>query len=167
MDTTETTEPIPAPVPSPELIITQEAKYYLTAAGKWANFLAIMGFIFTGFIVLGIIFTGSMMSGLQNYPSPYMTEMGSAIGYMVGFVRVIDVLLAAYCFFFSFYLYQFGSNIKQGVLFNNSLQATVAFEKLKSFFKLWGISTIVIIVLYIIIIIGVIAFISYAASAIH
>jgi hypothetical protein len=165
METTETTEYVPVPEPVPQLVITEEARYYLTVAGKWANFLAIVGFVFTGFIVLGIIFTGSVFTSLQNIPSVYTAQLSVILGYVIGFIRVIDVVLAVYCFFFSLYLYQFGSSIKKGTLFNDNVQATLAFEKLKSFFKLWGISTIVIIIFYILMIIGIIALVSYAASA--
>ena len=100
METTETTEPTPVPVPMPELVITEEAKYYLTVAGKWANFLAIVGFVFTGFIVIGIIFSGSVFSSLQNIPSIYTAELSVMFGYAIGFIRVVNVLLAVYCFFF-------------------------------------------------------------------
>jgi hypothetical protein len=169
MDTTETTEHQFAPIPESvsQLAITEEARYYLTIAGKWANFLAIVGFVFTGFMILGIVFTGTVFSGLQNIPSVYTAQLSMALGYVIGFVRVIDVAVAAYCFFFSLYLYQFGSSIKKGILFNDNVQATLGFEKLKSFFKLWGISTIIIIILYIIMIIGLVMFVSYLASAMN
>jgi len=171
METTETTATLP--LPEPELVLIPQARYYLHTAGRWANFLGILGFVFTGFIVLQAIFIGGAFSHLQQYqgllsygsgsPSMY----GDIIAIIVTVVRVTCVLTAVVCFFFSYYLYQFASQVKKAVLFNDSLQLSTGIESLKSFFKLWGITTIVTIVLYLLIIIGSVIFVANAASAMH
>ena len=127
----------------PQLILTQEAQYYLQKAAQWANFIAIIGFIVTGFIVLGAIFVGSMFSMMAriNPMMAYPTWMGTALS-------VFYLFFALFNFFFSLYIYQFADRAKKGVLYNNAQEITTALSKLKSFFKLWGIVTIVIIALY-------------------
>jgi hypothetical protein len=56
---------------------------------------------------------------------------------------VVYVVMAVVTFFWSLYLYtSLETAVKEGVsLYNDSqLEATAAFGKLKSFFKLWGMS---------------------------
>jgi len=149
METTEATEQ-PTPEKFPVLILDDTAKYFLQSAAKWANFLGIVGFILTGLIVLVALFIGSIISMIAKLqPTPMPMGFG-------GFLTIIYLFIAAFYFFFSLYLYQFGARIKDGILFYNQMQVTAGFEKLKSFFKLWGITTIIIMALYVLIIIGVI-----------
>lgn len=134
----------------PALTLNEDAKYYLHQSGKWASFLGIMGFIATGFLVLGALFIGTIFSMVAKFQSsPYPAGLG-------GLMSFVYMLIAAFYFFFSLYLYQFGNRIKDGILFHNELQISAALEKLKSFFKLWGVTTIVIISLYILMLIGIV-----------
>lgn len=140
----ETTENQLEPTAEPQIILSEEAQYYLQKAGQWAYFLGVVGFVLAGILVLVSLFIGSifsMMSKFQPQATPYPAAMG-------GFLSFIYVLIAVFYFFFSLYMYQFGSRIKNGILYSNSAEVTIALGKLKSFFKLWGISTIVIISLY-------------------
>jgi hypothetical protein len=148
----ETNENNLEPEAAPKLFITEEAQYYLQKGGQWAYFLGIVGFVVTGFIVLGALFIGSIF-GMMSKLQPAATPMPSGAGAMMTFIYL---LLALFYFFFSLYLYQFGDKIKKAVLYNNTADVTIAFNKLKSFFKLWGITTIVIIALYALIFIFVI-----------
>ncbi|MBD1394879.1 DUF5362 family protein [Mucilaginibacter glaciei] len=144
------------------ILLSEEAQYYLQKAGQWANFLSIIGFIVTGFTVIGALFVGTVFTNAAkiNPMMPYPAMMGSIMsGFYLSF--------AVFNFFFSLYLYQFGSKVKEGILYSNTGQMTVAFGKLKSFFKLWGIATIVIIILYILIFIGAIVFAASIGSAMH
>jgi hypothetical protein len=75
---------------------------------------------------------------------------------MGGLIAVFYILIDIVHFFFSLYLYQFGDKIKKGVMFADTVHLTSAFEKLKSFFKLWGIITIVVLCLYALLIICVV-----------
>ncbi|HEY0245836.1 MAG TPA: DUF5362 family protein, partial [Mucilaginibacter sp.] len=134
----------------PGLSINEEAKYFLLQSGKWASFLGVVGFILTGFITLVALFIGSILSIVAKFqPTPTASKGG-------GLITICYLGIALVHFFFSLYLYQFGTRIKSGVLFNNEMEVTSAMGKLKSFFKLWGIITIVVIALYALIIIGII-----------
>ncbi|HTH82004.1 MAG TPA: DUF5362 family protein [Mucilaginibacter sp.] len=153
METTDSFEMADA---APSISLNYEAQNYLRESGKWAAFLGIIGFIGTGFIVILALFAGTMMATLsrvqpENPGAAIMAGMG-------GFVSVIYLLVAVLYFFFSLLLYQFGSRIKKGVMYGDQLHVTAALGKLKSFFKLWGILTIVVMCLYALIIVCAIIF---------
>ena len=173
MDTTKII--FPSDQPS-DLVLTSNAKYFLHTAARWANFLAILGFIATGLIAFGALFwlafgntvatTMSQMpqnqvgTGMPSLYSGLTGAMGSAMG-------IIYLLVAAFYFFYSFYLYRFASSSKRAILFNNVPDITKGFENLKSFFKLWGIITIVAISLGILIFVGAMIFAVGMASSMH
>lgn len=155
----ETPETTPQLTPEKAIFLSEEAQYYLQKAGQWANFLGIMGFIATGFILIAALFIGAVFSNMAkiNPSVQYPAWMGSAMSFFY-------VLFAVFNFFFALYLYQFAGRIKNAILYEKSEEITVALSKLKSFFKLWGITTIVFIALYITAIIGVITFAATLAS---
>ncbi|TFF35903.1 DUF5362 family protein [Mucilaginibacter psychrotolerans] len=127
------------PADQPQIVLTDEARYYLQKAGQWAYFLGIMGFIGTAFIAIMALFAGTLFTTMAR-ANPLMEGMAAGLGTLM---TVIYLLLAVFSFFFALYLYQFGDKIKNAVAYNNTAEATLAFSKLKSFFKLWGITTIV------------------------
>jgi len=111
-----------------------------------------LGFIGCAILFVVALFIGSFysrMSELSPSPSPMVLKLARLGHYMGLFYILIDV----FYFFFVLYLYQFASHIKKGVLFSDSNQVTGGLKKLKSFFKLWGITTIVVLILYALIII--------------
>ncbi len=152
----ETTGNFVEPGAETELVLTFEAQTYLREAGKWAVFLSIIGFIICGFIVLAALFAGAMMSAVSRFSTGPMAA--TAMAGMGGLITVVYLLGALIYFFFSLYLYQFGSRVKKGIMFLDSLHVTNALGKLKSFFKLWGIITIVVLCFYALAIICAILF---------
>ena len=155
METTETTELTPDP--TPDMVLTQEAKYLLHTAGRWATFLGIMGFIGAGIIALLAFFVGTIFTAISKL-NPMASGMPFAAS---GFITFIYLLIAVFYFFIAYYLYQFGVNIKSGTLYNDTIQTTKAFRNLKSHFKLIGITSIVVISFYILFfIIGIIVLIA-------
>jgi hypothetical protein len=160
MDTNETFEPIPSPV----LTIGAEGQYFLKTAGRWATFLGIIGFIGCGLIAIEAFFVGSVFTRVAAVsPNPMLTAM-AGFGWLFSFFYLLIALLY---FFFSLYLYQFGDKIKRGITFADNAGVNEAFGKLKSFFKLWGILTIVALSFMVLcVIIGIIIAIA-AASALH
>ena len=161
METNQTFEPMD---PRAAIVLNQEAQTYLGHAGKWANFLSILGFIFCAFILIGALSLGAVFNKLQEMlPSP-QTIMLAGLG---GAMTVIFILIDILYFFFALYLYQFGSNVKKGLAFSDSIHVTTGLGKLKSFFKLWGIVTIIVLVIYIIIFAFAIIAGMNAASMMH
>jgi len=160
---TEEIEVQPVPEPNKHFILSESALYYLHTAAKWANFLAIVGFIGCGFIVLAALFIGTIFTAIGNL-SPMGNQFPAGAG---AAISVIYLVFAVINFFFSLYMYQFSSRVKKALFTFDNDVLTGAFEKLKSFFKLWGILTIVIFGLYILIIIIVIIAGVGAASMMH
>ena len=142
----ETEEIYVEPGGEPQLMLTQQSQGYLQQAGKWAIFLGIVGFIFTALIALGALTIGSILTYLAA-ANPLM-QVPAGVGAVL---TVVYLLMALLFFFYSLYLYQFGSRIKKGMYLNSAEETTLAFSKLKSFFKLWGIITIIIILFYVLI----------------
>lgn len=162
METTETEVTMQAPAPQPQLILDAEAQSYLKEAGKWARFLAIMGFIFCGLILIFALFIGTFFS-IMSKISPVYNSMPQGVG---GVVSVVYILIDVLYFFFPLYLMQFSDKIKKGVVFSDSRYITAGIEKLKSFFKLWGIVTIVVLSFYALVIVFIVI-VGVGASAMH
>ncbi|MES2268929.1 MAG: DUF5362 family protein [Bacteroidota bacterium] len=125
--------------PEPQIILNEQAQYYLLKAGQWAYFLGIMGFIGTAFIAIMALFVGTIFTTMAAM-NPLMAGAAAGAG---GAATVMYLLIALVSFFFALYLYQFGDRIKKGVTFKSQEEITQALGKLKSFFKLWGIFTII------------------------
>jgi hypothetical protein len=140
----ETTENYELPGAVPGAILSFEAQDFLREAGKWANFLGITGFIFCGLFLIMSLFIGTIISVLATI-SPVYASIPGGMGIVIS---VVFILLDVLYFFFALYLYKFGAQIKAGLTLGDTDQVTLAFGKLKSFFKLWGILTIVILCLY-------------------
>jgi hypothetical protein len=149
MDTTQTgTQPTPAPNSDQALILTREAQTCLREAGKWASFLSIIGFIFCVLILVMALMIGTtstIMSRMMPYNSGVPVWIGGS------FVSILYILIDILYFFFPLYLYRFASRIKKGIVFQDSAHITRATDSLKSFFKLWGIITAIVVAIYVII----------------
>jgi hypothetical protein len=112
-------------------------------------------------LLLAAFFVGAIFSLMAGYQqTPYPAGMG-------GIVSVVYIVIAVFYFFFSFYLFQFGSRIKKGILFTDAGGISNGLGKLKSFFKLWGITTIAILAIYALIIIIVIVIALTTSSLLH
>lgn len=149
MDTTQTeTQPAPTPNPEPVLTLSREAQAYLREAAKWASFLSIVGFIFCVLILIMALLIGTT-STIMSRVMPY--NSGVPVGIGGSFVSILYILLDILYFFFPLYLYRFASRIKKGIVFQDSAHITRATDSLKSFFKLWGIVTVIVIAIYAII----------------
>lgn len=143
-----------------ELQLNSAGKEFLRETAKWANFLAIIGYIFLGLLVLGALMffaMGSMMSSLSG-----MGAFGALGG---GFVGVIYIIMALIYYFPITYLYRFASRTKRALSENNTESLTEALENLKSHYKFIGIVTLIFLSLYaLIIVFGVIGAIAAAAA---
>lgn len=125
----------------PELIISTDGREYLKVASKWATFLAVLGFIGTGFMVLAGI--------IMVVVSP-MSKLGSTFGVPMSLLGGLYILLAALYFFPAFYLFKFASKSKIALDTINQNEFDNSLKNLKRMFKFLGIMTIVLISAYII-----------------
>ncbi len=126
-----------------KLEISDEISYYLSEIGKWANFLAILGFIAIGLMVLGGLFASTIFTMFSGKAGPDLMGFPS---YTIGIVYIVFAILY---FFPVNYLYNFSVNIKKALLANDSTLLNRAFVNLKSHYKYIGIMTIIVISIYI------------------
>jgi hypothetical protein len=138
METNETAEHT---APKPVIRLTMEAQGYLREAGSWARFLGILGFIACVLVLVGALFIGALFTVFVSV-FPTLSSVPEGVG---GFLSIIIILFDLLYFFFALYLFQFGSRVKRGISIIDTNQLTQGLGKLKSFFKLWGIVTIVIL----------------------
>ncbi len=135
-----------------ELVVSKNGLNFLKYSAKWANFLAIIGFIGLGLMVLGGLI--SIIAGASISRIPGMQQF-AVIG-------IVYLVLAVLYFFPTLYLYQFASKTKKAIQNRSQENLDLGLENLKSFFKFLGIFTIVVISMYILILF--IAIIAAASS---
>lgn len=121
---------------SDKLKINNSIKENLITAAKWARFLAIIGFVFTGF--MGIASLVLLVSAIA-----------SGIG-MLMLVAVVYIGLTIVMILPSLYLIRFAGSTEKGLNSNKQGEFDYGIQNLKSLFKFGGIYTIVVIALYIV-----------------
>lgn len=134
------------------LTLDLQAQEALQSSAKWTLFLAILGFIGIGFMILA----GILMSVVSS-SAPTGLEGNPVFGQMRGYIAIFYIIFAALYFPPTYYLYQYSTGIKNGILSQDSFSISEAFVALKSHHKFLGISIIVIFSLYIVMIVGMVA----------
>lgn len=142
-------------VPERRMIITDEALVHLDSMRKWTMFLAVMGFIGSGFMVLMGLFFAAIMRTMGP-----AHEFGSILPVMLG---IFYVILGAGYSIPSYFLLRFSNHAKDALTAGNDASLNEAFRYLRTFFVFISISVIAIIALYIMLIIGAILFGIFAA----
>ena len=130
------------------LLVNPEIKNYLAEAARWARFIGIVGYVFTGLLVVGSFFVGAFMNFMANRapategPNPFSSGVFSVV--MGAYFLVIALIY----YFPSRYLHQFGVKTLKALHHHEQISFTQAFSRLKSFFKFFGVFTLVVLVLY-------------------
>ena len=135
-------------IPAETLHVDPKIKNYLSESAKWAKFLGIVGFILVGFLVLGAFFAGAFINfmNLNERNGSGENPLNSG-AFSIG-MAIYFLLIALLYFFPSLYLYQFGTKTRQALYNNEQPDFQMAFSRLKSFFKFFGILTAVMLVMY-------------------
>ena len=123
--------------------LTDQAKKYLLEASKWANFIAIVGFIAIGLLIIMSFSIGSIMANLPE---------GSLGGLSPKFFSFFYLIAAGIYFIPVFFLFQFGQKTKQALLEDDHNLLTFGLKKLRSHYKFVGVLFIIFISLYLILI---------------
>jgi|SRR5688572_1943424 hypothetical protein len=121
------------------------SKTHLGEAARWAKFIAILGFIFCGFIVLMAIFAGSLLARMGN-TSTYDTygDNNAAVSSAVSIaVAVYYIIIATVVFFGYLFLYRFATKMKTALLTNDQEVLNSSFQNLKIMFRYVGILFII------------------------
>jgi hypothetical protein len=145
-----------------ETLITAEEKSFqinettigfLAEIAKWAKFLAVIGYIFIGFMVIVSIIVGLFLPSLNN---EILANGGSATGVNSTLLTSIYLIMAAIYVYPVYALYSFASGTQKLIKNNDENELENSFKKLKGFFKYFGILTIVALAFYVLIIIAAI-----------
>jgi hypothetical protein len=133
--------------------LDETAKAHLLETTRWTKFLAIMGFIFTGFFIiaaLAVMTMGSMFSSV-----PGMGGLGAGMGIGIGFVYLVVAVIYLYPVYA---LFKFSSSMKRGINTGSQDLITDAFRYQKNMYRFIGIMMIIGIAIYLlafIVLIGV------------
>jgi hypothetical protein len=129
------------PVEKQELEINTEIKGLLTQTGKWARFLAIIGFVIMGLMVVVGFIMGIVMSFLP-------TGQADVLPFRPFLISFVYVIFAAIYFFPLLYLFRFSTGIKEALYAKKQSQFAKAIKNLKSHYRFIGILMIVMLALY-------------------
>lgn len=121
------------------ITVNGDIKNYLLETSKWCKFLAITGYIGMGILVLIGLFVMVGFSIFNRY---------SHLGFPMGILGLVYIIIAVLYFFPLNYMYKFSVNLTHGFKSNNQESVNHGFENLKSLFKFMGIFTIVILSIY-------------------
>lgn len=123
-----------------DLKLSDFAKGELNQTRKWTMFLAIIGFIGSGFMAITGFITAVFASGFSDAP--------------IGLIGLVYVVLAVVLIFPNLYLVKFSNAAKRAVSMNENFEADTAFNNMKKYFKYFGILVIVLFGLNILFFIG-------------
>lgn len=132
----------------PQLIVTEDMRSYLYDMAKWASFLAIVGFVITGFMVLASFTIGATMSTNPELAKLLASSTLSPVGF-----TIFCLIYALAIFYPSLLLFKYAVKAKQGILYGEQDSLNDALNNMKSLFKYWGILTFIGIILYIVLVI--------------
>ena len=133
----------------PQLIVTENMRSYIYETAKWANFLAIVGFVVTGLMIIIAFTLGPVMS-----TNPTLAALVKPTGAMNSTGFTILFLVYAFAIFYpSLLMFKYAKRAKLGILYGEQASLDEATGKMKSLFKFYGIITIVLISFYVIIIV--------------
>lgn len=131
-----------------QLTLNFNAKNHLLTVTRWAKFLAIIGFIGTGFMALASLFILVFSSFIPN-----IGQMGSASPALmpIKFIGFIYMGFAVFYFFIAYYMYTFASKSANAITLNLDSELEAAFNAMKKQYTLMGIFTIVMLALMLIV----------------
>lgn len=125
----------------PPFSISYEMEANIYEAAKWAKVLSIIGFIGIA-VMLGFSALFKVSIPAVNAFSPYLKNLTliqnslSVLFAVPAIVFLIPTIL----------LYQFSSRAKKGVNNTHALHLAGAFKSLNSYFKFWGILTLILVI---------------------
>lgn len=127
-----------------DLQVSASAQSFLSDSARWGKFLAIIGFIFCGFMIVIAFFVPAL---ILNLP-PYNAMASGLSASITAGMTVVYLLLALLFFFPCLYLFKF--SVKMQASLNSMSQENFeeSLKNLKSMFKFYGICTIVMLSIY-------------------
>lgn len=114
-----------------DLQFDSESKTSLFNMGKWAKFLSVTIFIFLGLFLIILVIAGTAFRTILSNYIPGLGEMGSAV--LLAITLFMLLLLAFYASVF-YFLYNFSTKIKQGLLTEDTNTINKGLKSLKTYF---------------------------------
>lgn len=145
------------------LYFTESIKNDIIRGAKWAKFLAILGFIGTGFMVLAGLVMFGLMGFMDSDMGPY-SQMGPMAD-VFKFMPLLYILIALVYFFPCYYLFQYASKSTNAVINEDLPGMELAFTNQFRMYRFVGIATIAMMVLYALLMIGMMTFATQMAGA--
>ncbi|PWT76969.1 MAG: hypothetical protein C5B59_05225 [Bacteroidetes bacterium] len=145
-----------------DLHIDQQSSSYLNDTAKWAKFLAILGFVWCGFIVIMGVFAGSvfamMISRFSTYGAAEVPVPASS-----GFAfTLIYVAVAVVSFFPCLYLFRFATRLKRALSSNDQELLSASLRNQRLYFRYLGILAIIFLGLFVLYMILLVIFLAVA-----
>jgi hypothetical protein len=137
----------PSNEPLFELQVDYDSGNMFNESSKWAKFIAIVYFVCIGLSVCGLALSSTFL--IQTFGT-LMPELASAGGLIVG---IIITALAIFTYT-TILLYRFAMQIKQGVYNRDQATFNSGLKNLKNYFVVYGIFTLLALVLNVIGFIG-------------
>ena len=126
------------------LNVSEVVKSHLLTTSKWTSFIAIIGFIFTGFMVLGsipIMFIPSFIGYFQDFESysPFpIPFIAIGILYLIG---------AMFYFLPSYFLFLFSRRIRKSLRYNDQLSFEEGFRNMRKLAVFTGIIMVIYLIM--------------------
>lgn len=130
------------------LQVTRNMKINWLSTSKWAMFLAILGFIYVGFLLIAVAFMMPMMRTALSMTG--QEELAGLIESAGIFFVLFMLLFAAVIFFIHLFHLRFSTGIKRALQYDDQDSFESAWRNLRNHFRLYGIVAIVTIATYII-----------------
>ena len=128
---------------SQDLQFNSKIAFFLKETVKWSRFLSIVGFITVFLLFLMAVFLPAMIRHFNSIEYSELSGVTGRASIMVNFIILAVLILVP-----SLYLLKFSSRMKEALEQSNQMAMENAFESLKSFFKFYGILTIILLILY-------------------
>ncbi len=142
-------------------VLSAQGTEYIEVGSKWAKFIAILGFVASGFIaIMMLIFL--FVSGTSTD-----ALFGTAAVATGAFMFIIYGSIFVIYFFTSLYLYKFADRLLTAVRAQSNASFEEGFVNYKRLFKMVGILSIVTIGLYIFVLIGFLLFEGFSSFPIN
>ncbi|MGI4729941.1 MAG: DUF5362 family protein [Janthinobacterium lividum] len=126
-----------------EMLITFEAENFLRETGRWAHFLGLAGFVFSFLTVISAFSAGAIVGKFQQTYGTALDAKALSSG-----LSFLYFAFGVLIFIPSLHLFQFSAALKNGFNYGDQSSVNIAFQKLKSYFRFWGILIITLIVFY-------------------
>jgi hypothetical protein len=121
-----------------ELQVDQTASKNLSDVARWAKFLSILGFVCTGFLLIFFIAMRSQITSALSRLIPGFSDLDS-----MGMLITIIVIVAGLVGLLLYFLFKGSILIKKGIETKNQETFNNGLARLKAYFIMYGIITIV------------------------